>query len=124
MICVNTIQTGEEEYVLLGELVSGTPEDLTALAQKYMEYNNDKINADKIEDLDEARTYIMEHLSNAWYIKSEGLYGGQYFVNGTNYSALKSWCTLSESRNKFEYNYDAFDVLVIDMQDVGLRYYT
>ena len=112
MICVNTIQTGEEEYVLLGELVSGTPEDLTALAQKYMEYNNDKINADKIEDLDEARTYIMEHLSNAWYIKSEGLYGGQYFVNGTNYSALKSWCTLSESRNKFEYNYDAFDVLV------------
>ena len=111
MVCVNTIQLGEEDFVLLGELVDGTDDNLDALAAKYKKYNNDKINADQINDA-EALKYIKDHLSNAYYIKSGGLYGGQYFVSGTNYSALKSWCTLSDSRTKFDYNYDALDVLV------------
>ena len=111
MVCVNTIQLGEEEFVLMGELVDGTDDNLDALAAKYKKYNNDKINADQINDA-EALKYIKDHLSNAYYIKKEGLYGGQYFVSGTNYSALKSWCTLSDSRSKFDYNYDALDVLV------------
>ena len=111
MVCVNTIQLGEEEYVLMGELVSGNDDDLYALAQKYKKYNNDKINSDKVNDA-EALEYIRDHLSNAYYIKSDGLYGGQYFQSGTNYGAIKSWCSLTDARDNFTFNYDAFDVLV------------
>ena len=110
-ICVNTIQLGDEEFVLLGELVSGADDNMDALAAKYQDYNNNKINADQIT-LEQAKEYINEHLSNAWYIDSDGLYGGQYFESGINYSALKSWSSLSESRNKFEFNYDALDLLI------------
>ena len=111
MICVNTIQLGDETYVLLGELVSGTDAKLNALAQKYMDYNNSKINADKI-DLAGALDYVLSNLSKAYYIKTEGLYGGQYFESGVNYGAIKSWCQLTDARNNFDYNYDALDLLV------------
>ena len=111
MVCINTIQLSEENFVLLGELVSGTAANLTALAQKYMDYNNAKINADKIDEA-QALEYVKSHLSDAYYIKSEGLYGGQYFEAGENYSAIKSWCSLTDARNNFDFNYDAFDVLV------------
>ena len=111
MICVNTIQLDEEEYVLLGELVSGTETNLKALADKYKAYNNSKTNTDPVDDV-EALKYVKHNLSNAYYITDAGLYGGQYFVSGNNYSALKTWNSLSDSRNKFDFNYDAFDVLV------------
>ena len=110
MVCINTIQLGDEEYVLMGELVSETK--LDELAQKYFDYNNSKINADKFENKAQARAYIEEHLSPAYYIKSKGLYGGQYFQSGINYGAIKSWCALTDDRDKFSFNYDAFDVLV------------
>ena len=111
MVCINSIQVGEEEYILMGELVSAKSEDISALAQKYKEYNNSKPNTDDVDD-EEAMAYVMSNLSNAYYIKKEGLYGGQYFESGINYSALKSWSSLSESRNKFEFNYDALDLLI------------
>ena len=109
MVCINTIQLGDEEYVLLGELVSGT--NLTDLATKYMNYNNSKINADKIDPA-QALEYIHANLSDAYYITKDGLYGGQYYEAGENYSAIKSWCTLTDARDKFNYNYDALDLLV------------
>ena len=111
MVCINTIQLGDEEYVLLGELVSGDNTKLTALAQKYMDYNNSKVNADKV-DLAAALAYIHANLSNAYYITKDGLYGGQYFEAGENYGAIKSWCSLTDARDKFSYNYDALDLLV------------
>ena len=111
MVCINTIQTGDEEYVLLGELVSGTDADLEALAQKYKAYNNSKVNADQIDDAG-ALEYVKSHLSDAYYIKTGGLYGGQYFEAGENYGAIKTWCSLTDARDKFDFNYDAFDVLV------------
>jgi hypothetical protein len=111
MLCINTIQLGDEEYVLMGELVSGKEADLNDLANRYKTYNNNKINSDKIDD-DGALAYIMDHLSPAYYIKSDGLYGGQYFQSGINYGAIKSWCSLTDARKNFTFNYDAFDVLV------------
>ena len=111
MVCNNTIQVGEEEYILMGELVSGTDEALTALAQKYKTYNNSKPNADQLTDA-EALAYVKDNLSNAYYIKSDGLYGGQYYDATKNYSAIKSWSTLTDDRSKFTFNYDALDVLV------------
>lgn len=111
MVCINSIQLSDEEYVLLGELVSGDNTKLTALAQKYMDYNNSKPNADKV-DLAAALAYIHANLSNAYYITKDGLYGGQYFEAGENYGAIKSWCSLTDARDKFSYNYDALDLLV------------
>lgn len=111
MVCTNTIQLGDEKYILMGELVSGESTNLNALAQEFKAYNNAKINADQVDDAG-ALQYILDNLSNAWYITREGLYGGQYFEKGINYAALKAWCDLTESRNKFEYNYDALDVLI------------
>lgn len=111
MVCINSIQVGEEEYILMGELVSAKSEDLSALAQKYKEYNNSKPNTDNVDD-EEAMAYVMSNLSNAYYIKKEGLYGGQYYDATKNYSAIKSWSTLTDDRTKFAFNYDALDVLV------------
>ena len=111
MVCNNTIQVGEEEYILMGELVSGTDEALNALAQKYKTYNNSKPNADQLTDA-EALAYVNDNLSNAYYIKKDGLYGGQYYDATKNYSAIKSWSTLTDDRSKFTFNYDALDVLV------------
>ena len=111
MVCINSIQVGEEEYILMGELVSGKSKDISALAQKYKEYNNSKPNTDDVDD-EEAMAYVMSNLSNAYYIKKEGLYGGQYYDATKNYSAIKSWSTLTDDRDKFDFNYDALDVLV------------
>ena len=111
MVCNNTIQVGEEEYILMGELVSGTDAALDALAQKYKAYNNSKPNAEQLNDA-EALAYVEEHLSNAYYIKTEGKYGGQYYDTTKNYSAISSWSTLTDDRAKFTFNYDALDVLV------------
>ena len=109
-VCINTIQLGEDEYVLLGELVSASEANLNALATKYKNYNNGLTNTDEITD-EEARAYIDDHLSNAYIVTKDGSYGGQYYQNGFNYSALKSWCSLTNDRTKFAYNYDALDVL-------------
>ena len=111
MVCINTIQVGDEEYILMGELVSGTPTALAALVDKYKTYNNSRPNADQLED-DEAEEFVLSNLSNAYYINSDGLYGGQYYDATKNYSAISSWSTLTNDRTKFDFNYDALDVLV------------
>ena len=111
-LCVNTFQYGEEDYILLGELVAET--DMATIAEKFMEYNNNKINTEQVTS-EQALQYVTDHLSNAYYVTTEGLYGGQYFQKGVNYTALKSWCELTESRDKFSYNYDALDVLIDPM---------
>ena len=111
MICINTIQLGDESYVLLGELVSGAESNLEELAQKYKAYNNSRINTDQIDDA-AALAYVKSHLSNAYYIKKDGLFGGQYYEAGENFGAIKSWCQLTDARNNFDYNYDALDLLV------------
>ena len=111
MVCINTIQVGDEEYILMGELVSGTLTALAALVDKYKTYNNSRPNADQLDD-DEAEEFVLSHLSNAYYINSDGLYGGQYYDTTKNYSAISSWSTLTKDRTKFDFNYDALDVLV------------
>ncbi|WP_155808853.1 hypothetical protein [Xylanibacter brevis] len=111
MVCINTFQIGEESYILHGELVSGTDESLEELARKYKVYNNSRINADSVTNA-EALEYVKAHLSEAYYVKSDGLYGGQYYEAGQNYSAIKSWCSLTDARENFDFNYDALDLLI------------
>ena len=109
LVCTSTIQLGTEEYVLQGELVPFS--DLEDLAAKYQNYNNSLENKEFINDA-EALNYINSHLADAYYCIVEGLYGGQYFEKDQNYSAIKAWCSLTDDRDKFEFNYDALDLLV------------
>ena len=107
-VCINTIQFGEDDFLFNGELVGQN--DLTTLATKYMKYNNSRENMAEINE-SQARAYVESCLSSAYICTVAGSYGGQYFKEGENYSALKSWCSLTDDRDKFEFNYDAFDVL-------------
>lgn len=111
MVCISTLQLGTEEFLLMGELVSKEETNLRALAKTYMEFNNAKTNSDKLTE-DEALDYLKKFLSDAYYVTKDGSYGGQYYRQGENYSAIKSWCALTDARDQFAYNYDAFDVLV------------
>ena len=45
--------------------------------------------------------------------KKGGLYGGNYYEANTNYRGLEVWSSMSkEDRERFEFNYDAFDILI------------
>ena len=108
-LCVNTIQMGEEDYVFNGNLVADS--ELASLAARYKAYNNSLENMEQISD-DEALEHVKSCMSKAYIVTQDGKYGGQYFEHGINYSALKSWCSLTDDRERFDFNYDAFDVLV------------
>ena len=111
LVCVNTIRLGEDEYVLQGELVANTPTKLEELATKYRAYNNSLTNTDPVT-LEQALDYIHDNMANAYVCTDEGNYGGQYFNTGENYSAIKAWCSLTDDRTKFDFNYDALDLLI------------
>ena len=56
---------------------------------------------------------IAESVMPAYYCTVAGSYGGDYYAKGTNYRALAAWSSMSEAdRAKFEFNYDAFDLLI------------
>ena len=112
MVCTNSLQIGKDKYILLGDLVSALDNDLNQMAADFYTYNNAQPNRDKFANEAAALKYLKEHLSEAWYCTGEGDYGGQYFDANENYGALKSWCTVTGNRDKFEFNYDAFDVLL------------
>ena len=107
-LCTSTIQLGKEEFILQGDLVA--QKDSDDIAAKYREYNNSLSNIENI-DLAEAKLYVKSHLSDAYCCTKDGLYGGQWFNKNENYSAIKAWCSLTDQRDMFEFNYDAFDVL-------------
>ena len=49
----------------------------------------------------------------AYYCTEDGLYGGNYYEANKNYRGLEVWSSMSKTdRDKFEFNYDAFDVLI------------
>ena len=56
---------------------------------------------------------INEHVVPAYYCTVEGLYGGNYYEQSKNYRGLEAWSSMSEAdREKFTFNYDAFDLLI------------
>ena len=49
----------------------------------------------------------------AYYCTKAGSYGGTYYENGHNYGALEAYSAMaSEDRSKFNFNYDALDLLI------------
>ena len=93
-VCINTLKLDNENYLLLNDLVAAS--DIATLKGKYSSLSG---------DIDKA-------LIPAYIITSAGEYGGKYYDTNTNYSAINAWSSLnSDDRQKFTFNYDAFDVL-------------
>ena len=59
------------------------------------------------------REEIKSDVIPAYYCKTAGLYGGDYYESGKNYRGLAVWSSMSkDDREKFDFNYDAFDLLI------------
>lgn len=111
LLCTGTVQLGENKYLLNGELIPDDETTVNNIAKEYEEYIATLQNKEPVTE-DEAREYVRERLTAAYYCEEKGYYGGTYFDASINYPALKSWCALPDDRTNFAFNYDAFDVLV------------
>ena len=93
-ICTSTIQLSKTEFIYVGNRM--TEADKEAYKTAYPSL----------------ATIIDADVVPAYYCTKDGLYGGNYYEAGKNYRGLEVWSSMSkEDREKFEFNYDAFDVL-------------
>ena len=98
-ICTSTIQLSKTEFIYVGNRM--TEADKTTYYNTYKDSNP------------ALATIINEDIVPAYYCTQDGLYGGNYYEAGKNYRGLEVWSSMSkEDREKFEFNYDAFDVLI------------
>lgn len=94
-ISTKTITLSETEYISLNMKMGQTELD------------------NYIRDYPALASEITESVKPAYYCTVAGSYGGDYYAKGTNYRALAAWSSMSEAdRAKFEFNYDAFDLLI------------
>ena len=97
-ISTKTITLSETEYISLNMKMGQTE-------------LNSYLNSDKYTT--EQKAEISASVMPAFYCTVAGSYGGDYYAKGTNYRALAAWSSMSEAdRAKFEFNYDAFDLLI------------
>lgn len=67
---------------------------------------------------------INRHFSPAYYCTKEGKFGGAYYESGKNYTTLNAWSSMNpEDRQYFQFNYDAFDVLIDSTYSKNLKLY-
>lgn len=98
-ICTSTIQLSKTEFIYVGNRM--TEEEKTAYYNTYKDSNP------------ALAKMIQEDIVPAYYCTAEGLYGGNYYESGKNYRGLEVWSSMSKTdRDKFAFNYDAFDVLI------------
>ena len=94
-ICTSTVKLSDTEFIFKGTKMTKT------------EYENYKTNHASLAD------QIKKNVVPAYYCMKEGLYGGREYKAGKNYRGLEAWSSMSEDdRNKFEFNYDALDLLI------------
>ena len=94
-ISTSTIQLSKTEYIYVGNRMTAAEKEAYKTAYPALA---DIINADIVP---------------AYYCKKDGLYGGNYYEANKNYRGLEVWSSMSETdREQFEFNYDAFDVLI------------
>ena len=94
-ICTSTIQLSKTEFIYVGNRM--TEEEKNAYKTAYPSL----------------ATIIETDIVPAYYCTADGLYGGNYYEKDKNYRGLEVWCSMKkEDREKFEFNYDAFDVLI------------
>jgi len=98
-ICTSTIPLSKTQFIYVGNRMTS--------AEKLEYYNAYK------DTLPDIAKMIDEDIVPAYYCKTEGLYGGDYYEAGKNYRGLEVWSSMSESdRENFTFNYDAFDLLI------------
>ena len=98
-ICTSTIQLSKTEFIYVGNRM--TEAEKTAYYNTYKDSNP------------ALATIINEDIVPAYYCTQDGLYGGNYYEAGKNYRGLEVWSSMSkEDRERFAFNYDAFDVLI------------
>ena len=103
-VCTKLLKFNTTDYVYAGKVLSSA--DIDKLKAKVREANSEWTDA-------QVNAYLSGYYSDANYCKKEGLYGGLSFTNGKAYRALDTWCAMSkEERANFDFNYDAFDVLI------------
>ena len=94
-ISTKTITLSETEYISLNMKMGQTELD------------------NYIRDYPTLDSEIRKSVKPAYYCTVAGSYGGDYYAKNTNYRALAAWSSMSEAdRAKFEFNYDAFDLLI------------
>ena len=98
-VCTKTVKLATDTYLHYGELK--TAEEIADLKSTY---------STLADDIDAA-------MSNAYICTKTGEAGGQKYRDDTNYSAIQSWCSLSEddridedNKDRFIFNYDALDL--------------
>ena len=97
MICTETYSRTETEHYLYGQVI---PKAL------YTQLNTEN-------------SEVATHFSSAYLCTTAGLWGGEYFVSGRNYSAIKYSNLSTAERANFTYNYDALNLLVDEQyQDI------
>ena len=98
-ICTSTIQLSKTEFIYVGNRMTE--------AEKTTYYNTYKESNPALAKM------IKDDIVPAYYCTKDGLYGGNYYEANKNYRGLEIWSSMSETdRNQFEFNYDAFDVLI------------
>ena len=130
-VCTRTIQLSKTDFIILNSKMSGTEKteyintvkgQMNAVKPNSSDMTVEEIKASTTlteEEkksllslatiIDDINTYIIP----AYYCSTEGKYGGNYYVTGNNYRALEAWSSMSfEDRQKFEFNYDALDLLI------------
>ncbi len=94
-IVTSTIQLDKSKFIYRGTYMTKAEKD------KYK------------TDYSALATDIEASIVPAYYCKKPGMYGGNYFMEGQNYYAKEAFSELSaEDRDKFEFNYDALDLLI------------
>ena len=94
-ICTSTIQLSKTEFIYVGNRMTQAEKDAYKTAYPSL------------------ATIIDADIVPAYYCTKDGLYGGNYYEAGKNYRGLEVWSSMSKTdREKFEFNYDAFDVLI------------
>jgi len=133
-ISTRTIQLSATDYIYQGTKMSSTEKDgyITRLTTDIKAILPAAQDVTKISDLTEAqlsglsadqkktlaqlltvREEIRYDITSAYYCKTAGLYGGDYYESGKNYRGLAVWSSMSkDDREKFTFNYDAFDLLI------------
>ena len=104
-VCTSTVTIDEatNNFIIYGTLLSQSEIDTYKAA--YASTNGfTPLETDQL---------FSEHIVKAYRCTEAGKYGGKYYEEPKNYSAIESWCSLPD-RDGFTFNKDAFDILYDD----------
>ena len=104
-VCTSLLEFDATDYVWAGKVLS--PAEVESLKTKIRVKYGDNWTESQYEN------YFNSVFEKAYYCYQDGPYGGSYFEVGKAYRALETFSAMSkEDRDKFDFNYDALDLLV------------